>query len=98
VREWSLASMTACGASDTVHRQHRVEALKEHHMSPVEIRSHLLELAQERMAAEHVGLTADPAYMADLEAEVLEYRLALVGALVTEIAVFRGELFGRNVG
>jgi hypothetical protein len=67
-------------------------------MSPVEIRIHLLELAQERMAAEHVGLTADPAYMADLEAEEIEYRIALIGAVVTEIAVRRGELFGRNVG
>jgi hypothetical protein len=30
--------------------------------------------------------------------EVLEYRLALVGAVVTEIASLRGELFGRNCG
>jgi hypothetical protein len=67
-------------------------------MSPIGIRAHLLELAQERIDAEHVGLTADPAYMADLEAEFLEYRRALVGALVTEIAVLRGELFSRNCG
>jgi hypothetical protein len=67
-------------------------------MSAVEIRAHLLELAEERIAAEHAGLTADPAYMADLESEVLEYRLALVGALITDIAVSRGELFGRNIG
>jgi hypothetical protein len=67
-------------------------------MSPVEIRARLLELARERVAAEEAGLTADPAYMADLEAEVLEFRAALVGAVVTEIATFRGELFGRNLG
>ena len=67
-------------------------------MSPVEIRAHLLELAQERVAAENAGLDADRAYMADLEAEVLSYQHALVGALVTEIATFRGELFGRNIG
>jgi hypothetical protein len=67
-------------------------------MSAVEIRAHLLVLAEERIAAEQAGLTADPAYMADLESEVLEYRLALVGAIVTEIAVFRGELLGRNFG
>ena len=67
-------------------------------MSSVEIRAHLLELAQERIAAQKAGLTADRAYMADLESEVLEYRLALVGAVVTEIAVRRGELFGRNAG
>jgi hypothetical protein len=67
-------------------------------MSPVAIRAHLLDLAHERIEAEHVGLAADAAYMADLEAEVLEYRHALVGALVTEIAVLRGELFARNCG
>lgn len=67
-------------------------------MSFVEIRAHLLELAQERVAAEHAGLDADPAYMADLDAEMLTYQHALVGAMVTEIATFRGELFGRNNG
>jgi hypothetical protein len=67
-------------------------------MSPLEIRARLQELAQERMSAEAVGLTADATYMADLESEVLEYRLALVGAVVTEIATLRGELFGRNIG
>ena len=67
-------------------------------MSPTDIRAHLFELSQERVAAERAGLSADPAYMADLEAEVLTYRLALVGALVTEIAMFRAELSGRNFG
>jgi len=50
------------------------------------------------MHAEAAGLTTDPADVADLESEVLEYRLALVGAVVTEIATLRGELFGRDVG
>jgi hypothetical protein len=67
-------------------------------MSPLEIRAHLQELADERSAAEAVGLTADPAYMADLEAEVFEYRTALTGTVVTEIATLHGELFGRNFG
>lgn len=67
-------------------------------MSAIEIRAHLLALAQERAAAEDLGLDADPIYMADLEAEVLAYRFALVGAQVTEIAVARGELFERKVG
>jgi hypothetical protein len=67
-------------------------------MFPVEILARLLELAEERTAAEDAGLTADPVYMADLESEVLEYRHALVGALVIDIAVSRGEQFGRNVG
>ncbi|MEA2320164.1 MAG: hypothetical protein QOD81_14, partial [Solirubrobacteraceae bacterium] len=64
----------------------------------VEIRARLIALANERFAAEEAGLTADRAYMADLESEVLEYRRALVGAIVTEIAVSRGELVGRNFG
>jgi hypothetical protein len=67
-------------------------------MSPTQIRIRLLELAQERLAAEQAGLTADPAYMSDLASEIRECRHAFVGALLTEIATFRGELFGRNVG
>jgi hypothetical protein len=67
-------------------------------MSPTEIRAHLLELAQERVDAERAGLSANDAYMADLEDEITMYRSALVGACVTEIAVRRGELFGREFG
>jgi hypothetical protein len=67
-------------------------------MYPVEILARLLELARERIAAEQYGLTAHSAYMADLESEVLEHRYALIGALVTEIAVSRSELLGRNFG
>jgi hypothetical protein len=67
-------------------------------MSPAEIRAHLLELAQERNEAERVGLSANEAYMADLDEEIVAYRHALVGAAVTEIAVLRGELFGREFG
>ena len=55
-------------------------------------------LAHERLAAEGVGMRPDGAYMADLENEIAEYRDALVGAAVTEIAVLCGELFGRNFG
>ena len=67
-------------------------------MSPTDIRARLLDLAQERFSAERTGLSADAGYIADLEAEVLTYRHALVGALVTEIAVVRGELWGRDCG
>lgn len=67
-------------------------------MYTAEIRTHLLELAQERIEAERSGLSANDAYMADLEDEIATYRLALVGASVTEIAVRRGELFGRRYG
>jgi hypothetical protein len=67
-------------------------------MSTTEIRAHLLQLAQERLEAECAGLSADPGYMADLEEEIAAYRAALVGAAVTEIAVLRGQLFGREFG
>ena len=67
-------------------------------MSITEIRAHLLELAQERIEAERTGLSANDAYMLDLREEIDVYRLALVGAAVTEIAVRRGELFGRQYG
>jgi hypothetical protein len=67
-------------------------------MSPLEIRARLLDLAQERIAAEDAGLAADRAYMDDLDLEVLEFRHALVVAFVTDVAVLHGELSGRNAG
>jgi hypothetical protein len=67
-------------------------------MLPSEIRARLLQLVQERLAAEDAGLTEDTAYMADLEDEVAVCRAAYVGAAVTQIAVLRGELYGRNAG
>jgi hypothetical protein len=67
-------------------------------MSPNEIRAHLLELADERLAAEALGMRANGRYMTDLEEEIATYRQALVGASVTEIAVLRGVLFGRDHG
>jgi hypothetical protein len=63
-----------------------------------EIRARLAELAQERVAAERAGLGGNRSYMDDLESETVAYRLALVGAAVTDIAVLRGELFGRQFG
>jgi hypothetical protein len=67
-------------------------------MSSSEIRVRLIELAHERVAAERAGLGGNRAYMNDLESEIVTYRLALVGAAVTDIAVLRGELFGRQFG
>ena len=67
-------------------------------MSSTEIRARLMELANERSAAEHAGLGRNRAYMDDLEDEIRAYRCALVGAGVTEIAVLRGALFGRQLG
>jgi hypothetical protein len=67
-------------------------------MSITEIREHLEELAQERIEATRAGLSGNNAYMADLKYEIALFQLALVGAAVTEIAVRRGELFGRQSG
>jgi hypothetical protein len=71
---------------------------EEHQMSTNEIRAHLLELAHERLAAEALGMRPDGAFMTDLEEEIATYRHALVGAAVTELAILRGELFGRDFG
>jgi hypothetical protein len=67
-------------------------------MLPTEIRAHLLALAHERSAAERFGMRADGAYMADLEEEIAAYRHALMIASLTEIAVLRGVVFGREQG
>jgi hypothetical protein len=67
-------------------------------MSITEICEHLLELAQERIEARRAGLSANDAYVADLGDEIAFFQLALVGAAVTEIAVLRGALFGRQFG
>jgi hypothetical protein len=67
-------------------------------MSSTDILARLTQLAQEHVAAERAGLGSNQAYMADLEDEISAYRRALVGATVTEIAVLRGELFGRQLG
>jgi hypothetical protein len=67
-------------------------------MSSSEIRARLTQLTDERVAAERAGLGSNRTYMDDLESEIVTYRLALVGTAVTEIAVLRGELFGRQFG
>ena len=63
-----------------------------------EIRAHLLALEDERLAAVALGLRSDGAYMADLHEEIAACRRAFVGASVTEIAVLRGGLSGRDQG
>jgi hypothetical protein len=64
----------------------------------IESHSHLLELRRERALASVAGLAANSAYMADLEAEIEATARAYVGAAVTEIATFRAELSGPQVG
>jgi hypothetical protein len=67
-------------------------------MNTSELRARLDQLGLERLEAESTGLTACEAYMKDLEVEMSECRAALIGASVTEIAVARGELYGRLLG
>ena len=67
-------------------------------MNASEIRAHLTRLQMERIDADAAGLTHCEAYMADLDDEISLCRAAFVGAAVTEIAVARGELSGRQTG
>jgi hypothetical protein len=64
----------------------------------IEIHTHLLELQAERAYASIDGLAANSGYMADLDGEIEATTRAYVGAAVTEIATFRAELSGPQVG
>jgi hypothetical protein len=66
--------------------------------SAIEIHAHLLDLQAERTLASIEGLAANPAYVADLDGEIEATAGAYVGAAVTEIATFRAELSGPQVG
>jgi hypothetical protein len=63
-----------------------------------DIHTHLQELQAERALASIEGLAGGSAYMADLEEEIEATNQAYVGAAVTEIATFRAELSGPQVG
>jgi hypothetical protein len=67
-------------------------------MTAVDFHTHLLELQAERALASIEGLTESSAYMADLDGEIEATVRAYVGAAVTEIATFRAELSGPQVG
>jgi hypothetical protein len=67
-------------------------------LSAIEIHTHLLALQEERALASIEGLAANAAYMADLDGEIEVTTCAYVGAGVTEIAMFRAELSGPQVG
>jgi hypothetical protein len=64
----------------------------------IEIHTHLLELEAERALASIEGLAVDSAYMADLDGEIAATTRANVAAAITEIATFRAELSGPQVG
>ena len=64
----------------------------------IEIHADLLELQAERALASIEGLAVDSVYVADLDGEIEATARAYVGAGVTEIATFRAELSGPQVG
>ena len=64
----------------------------------LDLRVRLDELRAERLLAWSHGLTANPAYMVDLDDEIAEAAAAYVGAAVTEMATLRAELFGPQEG
>jgi hypothetical protein len=67
-------------------------------METTQIRAHLQLLELERFEAQSAGLDRNEAYMRDLHSEISEARAAYLGAAVTEIAIARGELYGRLFG
>jgi hypothetical protein len=64
----------------------------------IEIHADLLELQAERALASIEGLAVDSVYVADLDGEIEATARAYVGAAVTEIATFRAELSGPQLG
>jgi hypothetical protein len=66
-------------------------------MSSADARQLLERLVAERSIALATNLE-NVIYKDDLEADVTAARAAYVGLAVTDIATFRGELFGRQVG
>ena len=66
--------------------------------SAIDIREHLELLETERALAMQTTLRDDPAYMADLRDEIVATRHAYVGSAVAEIASFRAQLAGAQVG
>lgn len=66
-------------------------------MSAADLHHRLRVLELERLEAQEIGLT-DEEYQRDLEDEMAGCRAAYVGAAVTEIAVLRAELSGRQLG
>jgi hypothetical protein len=67
-------------------------------MRALEMQGRLRELQAERMLVSTQGVPTDSAYMADLEEEIAETRVAYIEAAVTEIASLRAELFGPQLG
>ena len=67
-------------------------------MTSHELRSHLLSLTAQRAAASFEAHDRDGTPPDDLETEIRSTHHALVGAAVTEIASFRAQLSGPQIG
>lgn len=67
-------------------------------MSALELRNQLLELHAERALAVETGVARIESYMDDLQRDIERSHAAYVGAAVTEIASFRAQLSGPQVG
>ena len=61
-------------------------------------RTHLEELREELAAATLSGLVDHPAYQADLREEMEQAQVAYTAAAVSEIASFRAQLSGPQLG
>jgi hypothetical protein len=59
-----------------------------------ELRERIQLLESERALASLTGLDTDPAYMADLQADIVAASATFVGVAVTEIASLRAQLAG----
>lgn len=63
-----------------------------------DMRARLTELEAELHATLAYGLDTNATFMADLEADLTAAREAYIGLAVTEIATFRGQLSGHQLG
>ena len=74
------------------------DEIKEVGVSAIEVREHLTQLQAERALARGTELAEVRAYMADLDEEIEATRHLYVISAVIEIAGFRAELSGAQVG
>jgi hypothetical protein len=63
-----------------------------------ELRERIALLESERALAGLTGLDTDPAYMADLQADIAAASATYVGVAVTELASLCGQLHGKLQG
>jgi hypothetical protein len=67
-------------------------------MTATDVRSQLEDLQAERLVALAHGLGDNAAYMTELDGDIAAARAAYVGMAVTEIASFRAQLSGPQLG